>query len=406
MTNLSPIFLSSRSQHDAACASRLNHQKIQPGSRLRILWISSAVSNGSGGDAILDRNFASILARHHDVETLALARGSMREELAGAALHLVPPERGRFATRKNFQAVHERLKKPFDAIVFSHEYLDLVARQIAKSLSRTDTAIALILHNVTSDLLREVFGGAPIGAVLEPIWRLHEQRVYREPLLDAFFVLSQRDRELVTAVSRRPDVFVVHPGAPPAIPLKSDADVVPELILSGTFDWKLKRRDVIRFADAYQATEVGKRPAMKVQPGFDPELAKRLGAIATSVCFEGAIRFGLITDRFVAGHKLKTSAYLMNNCIVLSYSDVRRDFAFAPFSDIFIRRVHSIDEIRAVMAEFSSMPIAVVRDSLDTCKRAIASRLSWQQQASALEHQLIAATMAKRRRNGRIDPAA
>jgi hypothetical protein len=145
---------------------------------------------------------------------------------------------------------------------------------------------------------------------------------------------------------------------------------------------------------------------MKVEPGFDPELAKRLGAIVTSVCFEGAIRFGLITDQFVAGHKLKTSAYLMNNCIVLSYSDVRRDFAFAPFSDIFIRRVHSIDEIRAVMAEFSSMPIAVVRDSLDACKRAIASRLSWQRQADTIERQLIEATIYKRSRNRSVAPAA
>jgi hypothetical protein len=120
----------------------------------------------------------------------------------------------------------------------------------------------------------------------------------------------------------------------------------------------------------------------------------------------GPFAFGLITDQFVAGHKLKTSAYLMSNCIVLIYSDVLRDFAFAPFSNIFIRRVNSIDEIRAVMAEFRAMPVAPVRDGLDACNRAIASQLSWQRQGSALVWRLTAAAMAKRRRNGHVETAA
>ena len=265
-------------------------------------------------------------------------------------------------------------------------------------MAHTDTATALVLHNVTSDLVGEVFVTAPMAPVLGQIWRMHEQRVYRPFFLDVLFALSRRDQERVKALSRRPGVSVIHPGTPPPIVLNSGAKVEPELVLSGTFDWKPKRRDVNRFADAYGAAGNGNRPPIMVKPGFDPELANKLGATPAVVEFDSAIRFGLITDRFVAGHKLKTSAYLMNNCVVLSYSDVAHDFAFAPFSDLFIRHVHSIEEILAIIADFSKMPVEVVRDRLAVCKNEIASLFSWKKQANVLEAELTAALAAKRRR--------
>ena len=74
-------------------------------SRLRILWISRSVSNNEGGDAVFDREMVSNVAERHQIETLALEPGSLRESLVGSALNLVPPERARFATAKNFRGV-------------------------------------------------------------------------------------------------------------------------------------------------------------------------------------------------------------------------------------------------------------------------------------------------------------
>ena len=37
---------------------------------------------------------------------------------------------------------------------------------------------------------------------------------------------------------------------------------------------------------------------------------------------DDALRIGLITDRFEAGHKLKTLAYVANNQIVLSFAEL------------------------------------------------------------------------------------
>ena len=53
---------------------------------------------------------------------------------------------------------------------------------------------------------------------------------------------------------------------------------------------------------------------------------------------DDALRIGLITDRFEAGHKLKTLAYVANNRIVLSFAEVGFDFVHIPYHDLFIRK--------------------------------------------------------------------
>jgi hypothetical protein len=92
----------------------------------------------------------------------------------------------------------------------------------------------------------------------------------------------------------------------------------------------------------------------------------------------------VITDRFESGHKLKTSAYIASNNIVLSFGDVSFDFDHIPDHDLFIRRVHSFDEMRAHMNEISAMPWEIVRERFIVFKQRCAECFTWSAVADRL----------------------
>ena len=129
--------------------------------------------------------------------------------------------------------------------------------------------------------------------------------------------------------------------------------------------------------------------------GLPAEVFEGLGARpAGELNFEDAIRFGIITDRFKAGHKLKTAAYLMANCVVLSFVDVAEDYRFSPHADFLIRRIRHVDDIDPIVAEFRAMDAETVRARLSDFKRGIAEELPWKRQAEVLSSAVVS-TMRK-----------
>ena len=78
-----------------------------------------------------------------------------------------------------------------------------------------------------------------------------ERLIYRSPNVLAIATLSSKDRDYVSALSRARPVLLTIPGMPPLVPLAEDARMRAEIVITGTYDWRPKRRDVIRFAQEY-----------------------------------------------------------------------------------------------------------------------------------------------------------
>jgi hypothetical protein len=111
-----------------------------------------------------------------------------------------------------------------------------------------------------------------------------------------------------------------------------------------------------------------------------------MGARPTDgVDFSGALRFGVITDRFAAGHKLKTAAYIQSNCIVLTLADVAFDFDFDARHRQFIIRLSGVDDIAPAIARLRETPVAQLREDFLGFKASVARELDWSKQTSAFE---------------------
>jgi hypothetical protein len=183
------------------------------------------------------------------------------------------------------------------------------------------------------------------------------------------------------------------PGMPPLVPLRGDAGVKRELLISGSYDWHPKHRDVIAFAREY-ATVADRLPILAA--GLPAQAVALLRPHTISVEAAGsAIRFGLITDRFVAGHKLKTGYYLANNAVVLSFADVSGDFSDIPDHDFFIRKVHNVGEISRHVSAVMTEETHKLRTRLETFKQRCAEVFSWRRAARIL---LVEASRLARRR--------
>ncbi|MCB8882196.1 hypothetical protein ACELLULO517_18260 [Acidisoma cellulosilytica] len=178
-------------------------------------------------------------------------------------------------------------------------------------------------------------------------------------------------------------VLLTLPGMPPVTMLRPGARVVSDLVLSGTYDWWPKRRDAVRFAKDYARSK-----------NRFPILSDRLPRRATEVLSilplpseseaSDIIRFGVISDRFESGHKLKTLAYIAQNQIVLSLSDVNEDLSEVLDHYFFVRRVYSVGEIAMHLASISRMDPHVLRDRLVRFQLACAERFNWESVASKL----------------------
>jgi hypothetical protein len=346
---------------------------------MKLLWVHRDNPDPGAGDNIFDRKMVEHLRRRHDVATLPARRNPRVRQLGEALAHVSTPDTFGYGGEADIRAIEEALATGVDALVFSHEYLDRVAWRLKARAVSHGVRMVSIRHNVTSDAMASILSHQPLLARAYCMRaQAQERRALRPGLYDAIATLSARDRRLVSGLSGRSDIGLVIPGAPPPSPLAPTATVRRDLVLLGTFDWFPKAQDLRRFRSEYAG--------LAEKPG---PLYAETGAAAQfdrpiDFDWSEAVRFGLVTDRFAAGHKLKTAAYLMNNCAVISFAPVAEDFAFSPHAQSFIRQINHAREIAGVIASLEAMPADALRRDLEAFKRAIAENLSWARQAEAL----------------------
>ena len=354
------------------------------GHRVRILWVGKVPTGGEAGDEVFDRKTIAELRRQgHTVTTVNPARVSRRREIANLLTGL-PHYRARYASPENVRLVRQAASG-HDLTICSWEPLDVFTPLLQQPA-------ILIAHNVTSDALRQLFpGNLPVrlASVLAGRW---EERIYRPDTLTAIAVLSRRDQALLRKLPSAPEVILTMPGMPPVIELASNASLRRELVLEGTYDWRPKRRDVLLFA-----TDYARLPHRL--PIFGNNLSDSVGTTLEvhpaldTAAHSQAIRFGLITDRFLAGHKLKTLAYIAQNQIVLSFADVVSDFVDLPDSSFFIRRLASVADIEAHVAEVDAVPLDDLRRRFQAFQNLCRNRFTW----SSVAHNLLSLQTGRQR---------
>ena len=349
---------------------------------MRILWIQRRPSLDDGGDSVYDRKLQSALAPRHEITSYKLSRNSRLRQIASAALRLNPPEQWGFGSGEDLEKLRRLLTQGFDAVVFSHEHLDGVAAMLRPA---TDLPFISVRHNVSSDAMASILGaGAPAGRLYRAFSERQERSALRGTLFQAITAISTRDQELLRKIARRDDIGLVLPGAPPPTPLRDDAVCARDLVVSGTFDWFPKARDLRIFTSDYAAAPVSGARVF-VSAGAPDDIRRTLHASPDAdLDYSDHIRFGVITDRFTAGHKLKTAAYLMNNCAVLTFSQVIHDFSNLPHAGNWIRQVASPSDAEHAMIAIEKRPADVLRAELQELKAAIGTQFAWSTQAEAL----------------------
>ncbi len=336
---------------------------------MRILWIGMSPATGSAGDEIFDlKTISAVRALGHSIDLFHPRRVAKPREAANLLMG-VPHPRTRYASNDNLTRLREQ-SAGYDLVISSGEAFDRLALQLS-------APVLVILHNVISRSLPVLYPGNLPVALLTERTRLWERRNYRQgDSLRAIGVLSRRDQACIQSLKASPEVIYLPPGMPKVTELASDAPLLPELTILGTFDWVPKRRDVIRFAEEYAGGgEQLTVRADRLPPEADL-LLKPLPA-PTPIEAAAAVRYGIITDRFESGHKLKTSAYIATNNIVISFADVSFDFDHIPDHDLFIRRVNSFEEMRAHMREIEALPWDLVRQRFITFRNRCAASLTW-----------------------------
>jgi len=279
-----------------------------------------------------------------------------------------PHYRTRFATAENRRLVQSAYRN-HDVTICSWEPLDVLVPSLTPP-------VILITHNVTSLALPQLSPGNWLAAMAARRAAMWERQLYRSPRLAAIVTLSRRDQAFVAGISRTASVPLIIPGMPPIAPLSPAAELRKELVLSGTFDWRPKRRDVARFAREY-AGEQGRLPVYADALPEEARAALPTLPPLTDIEAGQAIRFGIISDRFEAGHKLKTLSYIAHNQVVLSFSDASHDFESVPDHDFFIRRVASATDITKQVAAVSAVDTREIRQRLIMFQQECARRFSW-----------------------------
>jgi hypothetical protein len=336
---------------------------------MRILWVGKASRNASAGDEVYDRKVISgIRARGHTVIEVNPSRVSKSRSLINLIFRRIPHYRSWYDCDGNYAAL-KAASYNCDAALVSWEPFDKLAYSLA-------IPTIPILHNITSSSLPAFLQRSVIARLLAWHAKQWEDTCYSSANFLAVACLSLTD--LAGLQRRFPGIKLLHcpPGSPSPIPLSDDATVRSELVITGTYGWRAKRRDALRFAREY-ARVAGR---LEVFADALPAEANRLLSSRPIIkeSTGNTIRFGIITDRFAAGHKLKTTEYIAGNCIVLTFAEIEEDFHDIPDREFFIRKLSHASEIGSHVAEVNRVDVRELRSRFSAFKRRCLDRFDWQ----------------------------
>lgn len=345
------------------------------GGRRPVVWVGKTPVNG-GGDEIYDRRLTDRLGKSVPLERLTFEPQPTGAKVAALARG-VPHNRYKYTSPQMARALRQAIAKGAYPVV-SWEALESLVWTI-------DEPVTLIVHNVMSDVLDQLYGRHPLlrwAAVQSRWW---ERRTYRRPNV-RLVALSEHDRRLLQELAPGKDIAVAPPGTPPVIPLAEER-VIGEIVLSGSYEWLPKRRDLLAVArDVAQLKGSG-----QAMPGWRHDLAlpdleetaelARLSSPIAAEDYGGGLRFGLIPDSFVGGFKLKSTYFIANNCVMLARCDIRDEFAGLPHYRQFVRFTPSLPDVVEVIAEFEAQAGPELFARWREFQAACAARFSWERSA-------------------------
>ena len=283
--------------------------------RCLVLRPTPAPGGGVGGDEVIYGKSIPYLIRSMDVESLELGPVSTAHKLLNV-IAINPPECSRFISKANRDLVSKALAQTqFDlAFLFNEASFPMLA-----AVERAGVPAVLVAQNTHS--LVAATDPSPVARLIRPIAVAFEQRWYASPAAQ-LIVISRADMAgLQRAGVRRDDILLAPAGAPPPSHLTLDAPVLRKAVITGSYGWWRKRRNLGTFA---AGSPLG-APAYAV----DPLALDILGAEgrplneAEGRSWEAGLRFGVVTDIFPGGFKLKSLEYVARNCVVLSLPDIR-----------------------------------------------------------------------------------
>lgn len=323
---------------------------------------------GAGGDTVVYRKLEGYLGRRADLEVLELAPISRAAQLVNVAKG-IPPEAARYAGVRNRAALAERLARSrYDAVLFAHE----AAFPLSDIPIPAGARKILYAHNAHS--LIAGTDGSPAGRLLRMGATAFDRRWFGDRGAQVVCISRADLLGLRRIGVDRPDLRVAPPGAPPSVALAAGAAVIPELVLTGSYAWWRKRRDLLRFAE-------GPPLAHPIRTDNETALAALGGqaraAGPAGIDWSAGLRFALITDRFQGGFKLKSLEYVALNGLILSFCDLSAEFEGLPHAEAFVRLVTSKAQVDAEIAAVMSQPQAEVLARYAAFKAACLARYEW-----------------------------
>lgn len=343
-------------------------------SRPSILWVGKAPVN-DGGDEIYDRKILAALETRFAVTRFDVVAQSRPHQIR-ALLRGLPVPRYQYSSPSLEQAFRAAAAQ-HDHVVVSLELFDHLAGIAARP-------VTLIVHNVRSDVMAQLYGRHPIGRLAAAQSLRWERKLYPRPDI-ALVALSQRDRALIETLASGRPVGLACPGTPPLTPLDS-ARVIPDLVLSGSYDWRAKRHDLIALAKdvASSGETLAWRHDLPLPDAPHVAAIKDHARPIDNADYAQGLRFGVIPDRFLGGFKLKSTYFIANNCVVLSRCDMRMEFDGLPFADRFVRFTPKIADMTRVIAEIGAIEPDTLRAQWLAFQAGCAERFSWRQSADVI----------------------
>jgi hypothetical protein len=319
------------------------------------------------GDVVVLRHVMARLAKRYDCQLLTVEAAGRAAKVANIILNQVPSEWSAYYSDHWFETVRAVTTANSYARVF---ILYEALFYLAEAVRPGDAKVVLYSHNVPSQYSS---GENFVETALHRLAVKAEMRWYA-PVNGEVVYISKSDRdaavraELATAQTR-----VAPPGAPPPKPLADDATFVPEAVITGSYNWWRKRRDLKAFAAGCGDVAVH---------GFDPWVkeilpSSRFYASAEDFDWSSHLRLGVVTDRFPGGFKLKTLEYVARNCAVFSSAPLMADFAHLPYADRFVFDNQQPEQLREVGRELAARDPAALRREFLAFKTACCAYYDW-----------------------------
>jgi hypothetical protein len=322
----------------------------------------------NGGDTIVYRRLTDYLQRRANLDVLELKRLTRLPHALNLCRGL-PPEVGGYASAANRAALARKLaERPCDVVIFSHESTFALIPVLKPGAARK----VLYAQNMQSVIANSDPG--PLGRLSPALATAFDRRWCSDPTAQVVCI-SRVDMDGLRRIGvTRRDIAVAPPGAPPAVALPQGAGVMPELLLTGSYGWWRKRRDLQHFAKGPPLPY----PILAADPTALEVLGDQARAAGAPASWTPGVRFGLITDRFQGGFKLKSVEYVALNAVVLSACDLSREFEGLPHAEEFVRLAPSKARIREIVEAFAAQPAGQVVDRFRRFKAACLERFSWE----------------------------